>query len=115
MQPGEIDVRLDDRQEVVEVVGDAAGQDAERLELACLQQLHLDLLALRDLGAQTLGDLLQFGGPLVDPELQLRIHRVGVALRDLQVVDQLLVLERAGAARRRSCGESAAWRRARPP
>ena len=66
-------------------------------------------------GPQTLRDLLEFGRPLLDTGLQLRIHRVGVALGLLQLVDELLVLE----AQVQRGGDRAmnpqSWRRAPPP
>jgi hypothetical protein len=63
---------LDDGQEIVEIMGDAAGELAERLHLVGLAQLLLGLAALDDLDLQfgigvgeRVGPLLQFAvGPL---------------------------------------------------
>ena len=56
---GKVDAADDDRQHVVEVVGDAAGQLADRLHLLDLAELGLGGLALGGLGLQRLVRLPQ--------------------------------------------------------
>ena len=55
----------DDREQVVEVVGDAAGQLADRVHLLCLAQLVLRRLPLcqllGDAGFERVGQRAQFG------------------------------------------------------
>ena len=58
--PGEVDAADHDRQHIVEVVGDAAGQLADRLHLLDLAKLGLGRLALDRLGLQRLVGLPQF-------------------------------------------------------
>ena len=55
----ELGVAVDDREEVVEIVGDAAGEGAEALHLVRLAELVLELLALGDVFPETeeIGDL----------------------------------------------------------
>ena len=55
-----VDAADDDRQHVVEIVGDAAGQLADRLHLLDLAELRLGGLALLRLGLQRLVRLPQF-------------------------------------------------------
>ena len=52
LAPGEIEAADDDREHVVEIVGDAAGQLADRLHLLDLAQLRLGGGALGGLGLQ---------------------------------------------------------------
>ena len=72
--------RLDDGEEVVEVVRDAAGQHSQRFQLARAQQFLFHLLALSDFSPQPLGGLAQFGRPLLDAKLELLIQRFRLAL-----------------------------------
>ena len=51
----QFDVPLDDGEEVVEVVRNAAGQHAKRFQLARAKQFVFGLLALCDFSSQTLG------------------------------------------------------------
>ena len=74
----EIDAADHHRQHVVEVVGDAAGQLADRLHLLDLAQLGLGGLALLRLGLQCLVRLPQFLGPLAD-RLFERLGALGLA------------------------------------
>ena len=90
---GHLNVALDDGQEVVEVVRDAAGQHAERFELARTQQLLFDLFALRNLSPQLLGRLVQFGRALLDPNLQLLIQSLGMILGSLQIFHKIVVFK----------------------
>ena len=73
-----LDVPLDDRQKVIEVVCDAARQHSERLQLARAQQLFFHLFALRNLSPQLLGGLVQFGRALLDSEFQCLIQGFGL-------------------------------------
>jgi hypothetical protein len=65
-------VAEDRRQDVVEVVGDAAGEGADRLELLRLAQLQLEAVAL-GLGVLARADVLHRAG-----------HAVGLAVRVAQ-------------------------------
>ena len=60
-------VSLDDVEDVVEVVRDAAGQRADALHLLCLQELHLELFTLVDL-------VHQLGRALRNSRLELRVR-----------------------------------------
>ena len=57
-------------QQIVEIVGDAAGELADRLHLLRLAQRLLGALALADLGLQPVERGAQIGGALGDPRLQ---------------------------------------------
>ena len=61
----------DDRgQQIVEIVGDAAGELADRLHLLRLAQRLLGALALADLGLEPVERGAQIGGALGDPRLE---------------------------------------------
>ena len=85
-------VALDAHEDVVEVVGDAAGQRADGLHLLRLLQLPLELLALR-LGALALGDVPDHAAKARRPprripdqrNRKLEVLRVAVLLDDLVV------------------------------
>ena len=76
--PGEVDAADDDRQHVVEIVGDAAGQLADRLHLLDLAELRLGRLALLGFGLQRLVGLPQFLGPVAH-RLFERLGALGLA------------------------------------
>jgi hypothetical protein len=92
-QLGHLDIALDHRQEIVEVVRDAARHDSERFEFARPQQLLFYLFTLRDLRAQLLRGTVQFGRALQHPNLQLLVQSFGVALGSPQILHQILVFE----------------------
>ncbi len=76
---GKVDAADDDRQHIVEVVGDAAGQLADRLHLLDLAELGLGGLALRGLGLQRLVRFPQFLRALADGLFE-RLGALGLAL-----------------------------------
>jgi len=90
---GQLDIALDDSQEIVEVVRDAAGQHRKRFELARLQELFFDLLALRDFGAELSGGLVELGGTLLDPKFEFAIEGLGLAVGSLQIENELPILQ----------------------
>ena len=67
---GEVDAADDDRQHVVEVVRDAAGQLADRFHLLDLAQLRFRRLALLGFGLERLVGLPKFLGALARPPLR---------------------------------------------
>ena len=67
---GQLRVTDDDREDVIEVMGDAACQGAYCLHLVCLAELFLDLCPLGHLRFEVLVGLCELGCPLLDPLLQ---------------------------------------------
>ena len=57
-------------QQIVEVVGDAAGEMTDRLHLLCLHQRSFGLLALSDLEPQAFVGLGEIARSFLDPPLQ---------------------------------------------
>ena len=79
LAPGEVEPADDDREHVVEVVGDAAGQLADRLHLLDLAKLGLGRGALGRLGLEPLVRLGKLAGAFLDRLIEL--HRpVGLAV-----------------------------------
>ena len=76
--PGKVDAADDHRQHIVEVVGDAAGQLADRLHLLDLAELGFGRLALVRLGLERLVGLPQFLGPVAHRLLE-RLGALGLA------------------------------------
>src|SRR3546814_17423718 len=66
------DLADDDRQHIVEIMRDAAGQLADGFHLLRLAQLRLRLLAVAHLAAQRNVRLGEFGGPFFDRCFELR-------------------------------------------
>ena len=62
------------RKEVVEIVGDAAGQSADRLHLLRLAKRILRALALGDLLLKPGDRSAQISGAILDPELEHLVH-----------------------------------------
>ena len=77
-----IDAADDDREHVVEVVRDAAGQLPDRLHLLDLAKLRLRGLALGRLGLQCLVRLPELLRPLADREFEI-LGALGLALGQL--------------------------------
>ena len=71
LAPGEVEAADDHRQHVVEVVGDAAGQLADRLHLLDLAQLRLGRGALGRLGLEPLIGLAKLARALLDRLVEL--------------------------------------------
>ena len=70
---GEAGVAQNGREQVVEIVGDAAGQDAQALQLLAVQQLGLELLAL--LLALAAPQLIALGGNQGGAGVRQRLQR----------------------------------------
>ncbi len=79
------------RQQIVEIVGDAAGQLADRLHLLRLAQRLLGPLALADLGLEPVERGAQIGGALGDPRLEHFVGQlpVGDVVGDADEADML--------------------------
>ena len=71
LAPGEVEAADDDREHVVEVVGDAAGQLADRLHLLDLAQLRLGGGALGRLGLEPVIGVAELAGAVLDRPLEL--------------------------------------------
>ena len=90
---GQLDVALDDREEVIEIVRDAAGQQAEGFEFAGTKEFLFHLFALRSLSPQSSGGLLEFSRALLHTYLQLLIQGVRVVLGRLQIFEKIVVFK----------------------
>ncbi len=72
----EIDIAQDHHQQIVEIMGDARGQLADRLEALHLAQRALDPLAFLDLPDQLAVDLGQFLGARLDTALERLVQEL---------------------------------------
>ena len=75
-------------QQVVEVVRHAAGELADRFQLLQLAQLVLGAVALGDLRKQLVMGMLELGGALLDPALELVVHLLQAQLALAQILEQ---------------------------
>ena len=90
---GKVDPADDDREHIVEIVRDAAGELADRLHLLRLAQLLLGGGALGRLGAQPLVGLAQLAGAIVHRLLEARRAQrfaVGILPREILVGERAI-------------------------
>ncbi len=90
---GHFNVSLNNRQKVIEIMGDATGQHPEGLEFSGAQQFFFCLLPLGYLGSQMFRRFVQFGGALLDPEFECLVQGGGLLVCGPQIVDQVPVLQ----------------------
>ena len=98
-------------QQVVEVVRHAAGELADRFQLLHVAQLVLGAGALGDLRQQLVVRMLELGGALLDPALELVVDLLQAQLALPQVLEQRarLVLAAAALQGRRAPRSSGWW------